>query len=142
VPDELRYGQRTGPGARETRRIVQSIDIFVLVSGCFSILATGPLIYLAVRSLRDARKLRVIQYELAHLMRETKETGEEVRELQREIRSEQHAAKSEIDETRRTVEQVTEAVGQVSEAVGQVTEEVVRRRPLVRRILAFGARGS
>jgi methyl-accepting chemotaxis protein len=129
---------------------VKSIDIFVLVSGCFSILATVPLIYLALGSLRDARKLRVIQYELAHLMRETKEMGEEVRELQHEIRSEQHAAKSEINETRRTVEQVTEAVGQVSDAVGQVTEAVEqvteetssKRRPLIRRILAFGARAG
>jgi uncharacterized protein YoxC len=130
--------------------IVRSIDIFVLVSGCFSILAAVPLIFLALRSLRDARKLRLIQYELAHLMRETKEMGEEVRGLQHEIRSEQHAAKSEIGETRRTVEQVTEAVGQVSEAVGQVgeaveqaTEEVARqRRPLIKRILAFGARAG
>jgi methyl-accepting chemotaxis protein len=129
---------------------LRSIDIFVLISGCFSILATVPLIYLAVRSLRDARKLRVIQYELAHLMRETKETGEEVRELQREIHHEQHVAKSELGETRRTVEQVTEAVGQVSEAVGQVTEaveqatvETARKgRPLIRRILAFGTRAG
>jgi methyl-accepting chemotaxis protein len=120
---------------------VRSIDIFVLVSGCFSILATVPLIFLALRSLRDARKLRLIQYELAHLMRETKEVGEEVRGLQHEIRSEQHAAKSEIGETRRTVEQVSEAVGQVSEAVEQATEEVARQgRPLIRRILALGTK--
>ena len=129
---------------------MQSIDIFVLISGCFSILATVPLIYLALRSLGDARKLRLIQYELAHLMRETKEVGEEVRELQHKIRSEQHAAKGEIDETRRTVEQVTEAVGQVSEAVGQVSDAVEqaaeevgkRRRPLIRRVLAIGTRAG
>jgi uncharacterized protein YoxC len=129
---------------------VQTIDVFVLISGCFSILATVPLIYLALRSLRDARKLRLIQYELAHLMRETKEMGEEVRELQHEIRHEQHAAKSGIDETRRTVEQVTEAVGQVTEAVGHVTEVVeqvtedvtTHRRPLYRRVLAFSNRSS
>jgi hypothetical protein len=120
--------------------IVRSIDIFVLVSGCFSILATVPLIFLALRSLRDARKLRLIQYELAHLLRETMEVGEEVRGLQHEIRSEQHAAKSEIGETRRTVEQVSEAVGQVSEAVEQTTEEVRQRRPLIRRILALGTK--
>ena len=124
------------------------MDIFSLVSGTFAILATVPLIYLALRSLRDARKLRLIQYELAHLMRETKEIGEEVRELQHEIRSEQHAAKSGIDETRRTVEQVTEAMGQVTEAVGsvteaveQATEEAVSRRvPLIHRLLALGWR--
>jgi hypothetical protein len=119
---------------------VQSIDIFFLISGCFSILATVPLLYLALHSVRDARHLRLIQYELAHLMRETKEMGEEVRELQREIRHEQHAAKSGIDETRRTVEQVTAAVGQVREAVGQATEAVEQaseedRRPFYRRIL-------
>ena len=127
---------------------MQSIDVFVLISGCFSILATLPLVYLALRSLRDARKLRLIQYELAHLMRETKEIGEEVRELQHEIRHEQHAAKCGIDETRRTVEQVTDAMGHVTEAVGHATEaveqaaeEVVKqRRPLYRRILAFGTR--
>jgi septal ring factor EnvC (AmiA/AmiB activator) len=139
-----------GRRAGNTTCIVQSIDIFVLISGCFSILATVPLIYLAIRSLRDARKLRLIQYELAHLMRETKEVGEEVRELQHEIRSEQHEAKSEIDETRRTVEhvtgaveQVTEAMGQVTEAVEQATDEVAKqRRPLIRRILAVGTRAG
>jgi len=114
---------------------VRSIDIFVLVSGGFSVVATAPLIYLALRSLRDARKLRLIQHELAQLMREAKEMGEEVRELQHEIRSEQHATKSEIGETRRTVEQV-------SEAVDQVTEEVVKRRIPLRRVLTFGARSG
>ena len=122
---------------------MQPINIFVLISGCFSILATVPLLYLALHSARDARKLRLIQYELAHLMLETKEMGEEVRELQHEIRHEQHAAKSEIDETRRTVEQVTATIDQVTEAVGQATETVEqesedRRRPLYRRILAVG----
>lgn len=119
---------------------MQSIDIFVFVSGGFSIAATVPLIYLATRSLRDARKLRLIQYELAHLMRETKEVGEEVRELQHEIRNEQHATKSGIDETRRTVEHVTEVVGQVAEAVEQATDKDAKRRPVIRRILALGTK--
>jgi septal ring factor EnvC (AmiA/AmiB activator) len=124
----------------DTRDNVRTVDIFVFVSGGFSILAAFPLIYLAVRSLRDARKLRLIQYELAHLMRETKEVGEEVRELQHEIRNEQHATKSGIDETRRTVEQVTEAVEHVTEAVEQATQREATRRPVIRRILAFGTR--
>jgi peptidoglycan hydrolase CwlO-like protein len=106
------------------------IDIFVLVSGTFSIVATVPLIYLAARSVRDARDLRLIQYELAHLMRQAKDMNEEVRDLQHEIHSEQQAAKTGIDETKRTVERVTEAVEQVTESTAK------RKRPLIRRILA------
>lgn len=54
------------------------IDIFVLISGSFSIVATVPLIYLAIRSVRDAREVRRVQFEVADLM-------EEVHEIQREI---------------------------------------------------------
>ncbi len=126
-----------------------AIDIFVLVSGSFSVLATLPLIYLALGAVRDARHLRLIQYELAGLMRETKELGEEVRELQREIHRDQQAAKSGIEETRRTVEQVTEAVEQVGSVVEQVSEAVQpvhqgagKWRPLLRRFVPLGAAGG
>jgi uncharacterized protein YoxC len=116
------------------------IDIFVVVSGTFSIVTAIPLVYLAVLSVRDARGLRRIQHELACLVRETKEIGEEVHRLQHELRSEQDAARSGIDETLRTVEQVTEAVGQVSEAVEQVVEVAVeRRRPLLLRLLLLAS---
>jgi methyl-accepting chemotaxis protein len=124
---------------------MSAIDIFVIVSGSFSVLAALPLIYLALGAVRDARDLRTIQYELAGLMRETKELGEEVRELQREIHRDQQAAKSGIEETRRTVEQVTEAVEQVGSVVGHVSEAVQqvqagagRWRLLLRRLVPLG----
>src|SRR6266567_3585960 len=49
------------------------IDIFVLISGSFSIVATVPLIYLASRSVRDARELKRVQLEVAGLMEEVHE---------------------------------------------------------------------
>jgi len=115
----VRYGGRLRP-----------LDVFVLLSGTVSVPATVPLFYLAIRSSRDARNLRRIQYELAGLMRETKELGQEVHQLQREIRREQQTALSELDETKRTVEHVSAAVEQVSETV------TTRRRPLLARVRA------
>jgi hypothetical protein len=110
---------------------LRALDVYVLVSGTFSVLATFPLVYLAVRSSRDARNLRRIQYELAGLMRETKELGQEVHQLQREIRHEQRTALTELDETKRTVEHVSAAVEHVSETVA-----TRRRRPLLAWVLA------
>jgi methyl-accepting chemotaxis protein len=114
------------------RREEPVIDFFVLTSGTFGILATFLLVYLALRSVRDARDLRVIQGELTVLMRETKDLAEELHGLQCEIRTDQQAAKHDIDETKRTVEQVTEVVeqaaDQVVEAAEQVAEVVVERR--------------
>lgn len=127
------------------------IDVFVLVSGTFSILAVFPLVYLALRSTREARDLRLIQYELAGLIRESKEIGEEVHRLQRELRNEQVAATRGIDETKRSVEQVTEVVEQATEKVTEAVTEAAteRRRPLAARLVrgvarrvAFGARAA
>ncbi len=126
---------------------VSALDIFVFVSGSFSVVAVLPLIYLALRALRDARHLRYIQYELAGLMRETKELSVEVRELQREIHHDQKAATSGIEETRRTVEQVSEAVeAQVGSVVEHVSEAVQKAqrgsrgwRLLLRRLIPLGA---
>jgi hypothetical protein len=78
------------------------IDIFVVISGSFSILATVPLIYLAIRSVRDAREVRRVQLEVAGLM-------EEVHEIQREIHHNQRTAKTEILETKENVERVVRA---------------------------------
>jgi hypothetical protein len=72
--------------------------------------ATFLLVYLALRSVRDARDLRVIQSELTVLMRDTKDLAEERHGLQGEIRTDQRAAK----ETKRTVEQVSEVVEQAA----------------------------
>jgi len=131
-----RYGGHVTPQA--SRGSV--IEAFVLASGTFSVVATFLLVYLALRSVRDASDLRLIQSELASLMRETKELAEELHALQREIQHEQRAAKSDIDETRRTVEQVTEVVeqaaGQVAEVVEHVTEATGKHRRGTRRILA------
>lgn len=106
------------------------VDAFVFASGTFSILAVIPLLYLALRSVRDARHLRLIHGELAVVMHETKELAEQLHELQHQMRHEQLEAKTDIGETRKTVEQVTEVVesaaGQVAEAamhVAQVTEK-------------------
>jgi hypothetical protein len=78
------------------------LDIFVLVSGSFSILATMPLVYLAFHSFREGRELRSIQLELAQLMGE-------VREIQREIHHDQRRTASEVVQTKETVEKVAEA---------------------------------
>jgi hypothetical protein len=78
------------------------IDIFVLVSGSFSIVATVPLIYLAISSVRDARELKRVQLEVAGLM-------EEVHEIQREIYQDQRTARTEILETKENVERVVHA---------------------------------
>ena len=78
------------------------VDIFVLVSGSFSIVATLPLVYLAVGSFRDGRELRRIQVEVADLMAE-------VRELQHEIHVDQKDARTELVQTKQTVERVARA---------------------------------
>jgi cell division protein FtsB len=85
------------------------IDIFVLLSGTFSIIATVPLVYLAWRSHREALALRRIQAEVARLVVESKEIGEEVRELQRDIRRDQQAATDGIEEAKETVKEVARA---------------------------------
>jgi hypothetical protein len=46
------------------------LDVFVVLSGTFSIAATFPLLFLAVRSSRDGRNLRQLQLEVADLMLE------------------------------------------------------------------------
>ena len=81
---------------------VSGIDFFVLISGSFSIVATIPLVYLALRSVRDGRELRRIQLEVAGLMAE-------VHEIQREIHRDQRTAKTEILQTKETVERVAQA---------------------------------
>src|SRR6266536_4895226 len=78
------------------------LDIFVLVSGSFSILATMPLVYLAFHSFREGRELRSIQLELAQLMGE-------VREIQHEIHHDQRRTATDIVQTKETVEKVAEA---------------------------------
>jgi hypothetical protein len=78
------------------------IDIFVVISGSFSIVASVPLIYLAVSSVRDGRELKRVQLEVADLI-------EEVHEIQHEIHQDQRTAKSEILETKENVERVVRA---------------------------------
>lgn len=78
------------------------LDIFVVVSGSFSILATLPLIYLAVRSFRDGRELRRVQTEVAELI-------VEVREIQHEMHHDQRRATSDLAVTKQTVERVAQA---------------------------------
>lgn len=78
------------------------LDIFVVLSGAFSIVATFPLIYLALRSFRDGVELRRVQREVADLM-------VEVREIQHEIHHDQRRATSELLSTKEVVERVAAA---------------------------------
>jgi hypothetical protein len=78
------------------------LDVFVLVSGSFSIAATPPLIYLAARSYRDARALRGLQAEVLQLMTD-------VRDLQHEMHHDQRRAADELEETKHRVERVVHA---------------------------------
>ena len=61
-----------------------------------------PLIYLALRSVSDAREVRRIQLEVADLV-------EEMHDIQREIHQDQRTAKSEILETKENVARVVRA---------------------------------
>lgn len=81
---------------------MQGLDIFFVVSGAFSILATIPLIYLALRSYRDAHDLRRVQLEVADLMAE-------VRQVQHEIHSDQRETRDDLVRTKETVERVAQA---------------------------------
>ena len=77
------------------------LEVFVVLSGTFSIAATFPLLYLAVRSFRDGRNLRQLQLEVTDLMLE-------VRELQGEIHRDQRVAVSSLEDTRRKLDDVAE----------------------------------
>ena len=77
------------------------LDVFVVLSGTFSIVATFPLLFLAVRSFRDGRSVRQLQLEVADLMLE-------VHELQGEIHRDQRVAVSRLEDTRRKLDDVAE----------------------------------
>jgi hypothetical protein len=77
------------------------LEVFVVLSGTFSIAATFPLLYLAVRSFRDGRDLRQLQLEVADLMLE-------VHDLQGEIHRDQRVAVSSLEDTRRKLDDVAE----------------------------------
>ena len=81
---------------------VRLLDLFVLVSGSFSIVATLPLIYLAVRSYRDGRALRRLQAEVVELMTD-------VRDIQHEMHDDQRRAADELEATKARVERVVHA---------------------------------
>lgn len=81
---------------------MHAIDVFVVVSGTFSIIATVPLMYLAFRSSREAQELHLLQVEVAQLMGE-------VREIQDEIHHDQRRATHELARTQETVEKVARA---------------------------------
>lgn len=75
------------------------LEIFFLVSGAFSILATIPLVYLALRSHLDARDLRRIQLEVAELI-------VDVRDVQQRMHSDQRETRDDLVQTKETVERV------------------------------------
>jgi hypothetical protein len=81
---------------------MHALDIFVVVSGTFGVLASLPLIYLALHSYRTGRELHRIQLEVAQLMAE-------VRAIQHEIHHDQQRTATELVQTKETVEKVAEA---------------------------------
>ncbi|HEY2741230.1 MAG TPA: hypothetical protein VGI69_03510 [Gaiellaceae bacterium] len=81
---------------------LSAIDIFVLVSGAFSILGTVLLAYLAIGSYREGREVRRLQLEVARLMGE-------VHELQGEMHEDQRSTHDELLETKETVQRVARA---------------------------------
>lgn len=96
---------------------MSAIDIFVVISGSFSVLTTVPIIVLALWSVREARDLRRIQVELSELMGESRQLAVEIRGLQHGIREEQQEA---FAQARQGVKDVTDAVEQVGTAVVEV----------------------
>ena|SRR5437763_16090577 len=81
---------------------MRALDVFVLVSGSFSILATMPLVYLAFHSYREGRELRRLQLEVAEVL-------SEVREIQHRIHLDQRQTATELVHTKETVEKVARA---------------------------------
>jgi phage-related tail protein len=90
------------------------MDIFVVISGSFSMLITIPMIVLAVWSRREARELRSIQTDLVELMGGSRRLAKEIHLLQAEIRAEQHEA---VAAAEVAVTAASDAVGQVGAAV-------------------------
>jgi methyl-accepting chemotaxis protein len=100
------------------------VEAFLLACSIVGALAVVPLLHLARRSVKDAGEIRDIHHELASLVKETKELGENVHQIQCEIRNDQREAKSGIEDTRREVQRVNETVEEVSSAVEQVTDAI------------------
>jgi hypothetical protein len=108
---------------------VTSMDIFVVVTGSFTVLITGPMIMLAMWSRREADELRQIQTDLVVLMEESRRLAEEMHLLQAEIRREQHEA---VAAAEVAVTAATDAVGQVGvavEDVGRLVEGLTTEEP-------------
>ena len=80
---------------------IPALDVFVVLSGTFSIAATFPLLFLALRSFRDGRALRQLQLEVTQLMHE-------VHELQGDIHRDQRTAVSRLEDTQRKLDDVAE----------------------------------
>ena len=81
---------------------MRALDIFTLVSGIFSVLTSIPLVFLAYRSVRDARELHRVQREVAEVI-------VEIGDLQRAIHRDQREARTEIVRTQETMERVAAA---------------------------------
>ena len=96
---------------------LSTLDVFVVITGSFSVLITVPMIMLAVSSRREANELRLIQADLVALMGESRRLGNEIHLLQAEIRTEQHEA---VAAAEVAVTAATDAVGQVGAAVEDV----------------------
>ena len=78
---------------------ISLLDVFVVLSGTFSIAATFPLLYLAIRGFRDGRSLRKLQLEVAELMGE-------VHHVQGEIHRDQRTAVTQLEDTKRKLDDV------------------------------------
>lgn len=105
------------------------MDIFVIVTGSFTVLITVPMIMLAMWSRREAGELRNIQTDLVALMAESGRLAGEMHLLQAEIRKEQHEA---VAAAEVAVTAATDAVGQVGvavEDVGRLVEGLATEEP-------------
>jgi hypothetical protein len=80
---------------------IPALDVFVVLSGTFSIAATFPLLFLALRSFRDGRALRQLQLEVTQLMHE-------VHDLQGDIHRDQRTAVSRLEDTQPKLDNVAE----------------------------------
>ena len=98
------------------------MDVFVIVTGSFTVLITVPMILLAMWSRREAEELRHIQTDLVTLMEETRRLAEEMHLLQAEIRKEQHEAVAAVEVA---VTAATDAV----EDVGRLVEGLAAEEP-------------
>ena len=105
------------------------MDVFVIVTGSFTVLITVRMILLAMWSRREAEELRHIQTDLVTLMEESRRLAEEMHLLQAEIRKEQHEAVAAVEVAVTAATDAVDQVGVAVEDVGRLVEVLVAEEP-------------